>query len=288
MTDSRAETREPVVVAGSAPGEHFYPSKGTVCTEAFSRFLSEYRATLDSFFFVIELIRIADEGRVRAAAVLAKIEPDGPKRADYERSAANPDLALKEMRKHGFVNSKNLTNGIVNSFQSYFSSIIASAASKKPELLSSSQTIKIEDVLRFSRLKDVVAFIIDRKINDLSYGGLTEMERYFDERLGVAMFDNDAQRRMLRFFIESRNINVHNAGVVNDLFASRVGVVEGFEYEIGQRLHIDFDELVKLSQNAMQVALRIDGEVGEKFRILRRKHDSWERRRAQPLSAIHH
>jgi hypothetical protein len=254
----------------------FYPRRDIVCTDAFSRFLNEYHSNLDYFFFVIKLVANADEARAVASKALLKLETDPDKRANYEASVANPDATLKQLQKHSTILSRNLTNGIVNAFQRYFSSIINSAALRRPEIISSSQMIRIDEVLRFTRHKDLVAFIIDRKINDLSYGGLSEMEKYFDDRLGVQMFHDDRQRNLLRLFVEVRNINVHNGGIVNDLFASRVGTVEGFLYTKSKAFHVDMDALVTLSENAMRVALHIDSIVGAKFGLQRKAHRNWQ------------
>ncbi len=264
--------------------DFFYPRRDIVCTEAFSHFLKEYHANLDYFFFVIHLVTRVDEGRVRAAKALLTAEPDATKRTIYEGSAADPDATLRELQKHSSVSSRNLTNGVVSAFQRYFSSIINSAATKRPEMISSSQMIRVDDILRFTRHKDLVAFIIDRKINDLSYGGLTEMEKYFDDRLGVRMFNDDRQRDLLKFFVEVRNINVHNGGIVNDLFASRVGTVDGFPYVTGKLLHIDLEALIKLSENAMRVATQIDSNVATKFSLKRKAHRKWSdaRTRSKP------
>jgi len=268
----------------SAPfGNVFYPHHDTVCTDAFSRFLGEYHANLDLFFFVIRLVAKADDARVTASKALLVAESDPVKRAQYQKNIAQPDAMLDQLKKHSTVQSRNLTNGIVNAFQRYFSAIINSAASKRPEIISSSQTIKIEDVLRFKRHKDLIAFIIDRKINELSYGGLVDMEKYFDDRLGVRMFPNNRQRELLRLFVEVRNINVHNGGIVNDLFANRVGTVEGFAYTKGKTFHVDMDALVTLSENAMQVAMHIDATVGTKFGLLRKTHRSWKRPQKVPI-----
>ena len=254
----------------------FYPHSNTVCSGPFSRFLSEYHANLDFFFFVIGIVTQTDKNRLVASNALIVAETDPVKRADYEKSLANPDATLKVLQKHSTVQSRNLTNGIVNAFQSYFSEIINSAALKRPAMIASSQTVKVDDVLRFRRHRDLVAFIIDRKINELSYGGLTEMEKYFDDRLGVRMFDDDRQRELLRLFVEVRNINVHNGGIVNDLFASRVGTVEGFPYTNRKKLHIDMDSLVTLSGNAMRVAMHIDAAVSSKFALQRKTHRNWK------------
>jgi len=255
----------------------FYPRSDTVCTEPFSRFLKEYHANLDFFFFIIKLVGQADENRVRAAKALLSAEHDPAKRARYEETVAKPDAVLEQLREHATVQSRNLTNGIVNSFQRYFSSIINSAALKRPEMMSSSQTVRVDDVLRFTRHKDLVAFIIDRKINDLSYGGLAEMEKYFGDRLGVQMFNDVRQRELLRLFVEVRNINVHNGGVVNELFVSRVGEVEGFPYENKMNFHVDMPALIMLSENAMRVAVHIDTVVSSKFGLQRKMHRKWKR-----------
>jgi hypothetical protein len=254
----------------------FYPRRDIVCTDAFSRFLNEYHSNLDYFFFVIQLVANADKGRVIASKTLLKAETDPGKRANYEDSIANPEATLKELQKHSTILSRNLTNGIVNAFQRYFSSIINSAALKCPKMTSSSQTIRVDEVLRFTRHKDLVAFIIDRKINDLSYGGLNEMEKYFDDRLGVQMFHDDRQRDLLRLFVEVRNINVHNGGIVNDLFTSRVGTVGGFPYTKSKTFHVDMDALITLSENAMRGALHIDSVVGAKFGLQRKAHRNWQ------------
>lgn len=142
-------------------------------------------------------------------------------------------------------------------------------------ITSSQQTIRVEEVLRFTRYRELVAFIIDRKINDLSYGGLAEMEKYFDDRLSVQMFATDRQRELLRLFVEARNINVHNGGIANDVFESRVGAVSGYAYSKGKLFYLDFDALVNLSENAMEVAKRIDSVVGTKFKLQRKAHDRW-------------
>ncbi|MBY3194247.1 hypothetical protein [Rhizobium laguerreae] len=260
----------------SVESDMFYPPRNIVCTDAFSHFLNEYHRNIDYFFFVVRLVGMVDSQRVLAAKTLADFEKDADKRARLETNASDPGIALRQLTSHSVVQSRNLTNGIVNAFQRYFSSIIHSAALKKPMIISSSsQSVRIDDILRFSRHRDLVAFIIDRKINDLSYGGLSEMEKYYDDRLGVRMFDTDRQRDLLRLFVEVRNINVHNGGIVNELFVNRVGKVDGFPFQTGKSFHVDLDALITLSENAMQVARRIDETVSRKFGLKRKGHQVW-------------
>jgi len=130
--------------------DFFYPPRSTVCTKPFSQILADYHENLDSFFFLVRLVGHADEGRVRAAKALIP----GAKPGEIERlqkSANDPDAALRQLKRFSTVQSRNLTNSTVNGFQRYFSAIIQAAALRRPEILRSSETVRIDEVLRFKR-----------------------------------------------------------------------------------------------------------------------------------------
>ena len=261
--------------------DFFYPSRNVLGTKAFSSFLSDYYQNIDYFFFVIKLTSLSDRSRVAASKALlsvgSNLSTEDVRR--YEVSAKDEDATLRELQKFSTVLSRNLTNGVVASFQLYFSSIIQEAIARKPELLNASQTIKIEEVMRFRRHSDLVAYLIDKKVNELSYGGIRDMATYFRERLGIEMFDNDEQKNKMALFNEVRNINLHNGGVVNDLFLSRVKPLDGYSFLKGKRaLHIGLDQFVGLASNALRVALSIDRSVAEKFKLRRRVHVDWKKR----------
>jgi hypothetical protein len=260
----------PLALTGFFPGP-----TATLSTEPFSQFLTEYRANVNAFFFIMKVVSRIDDNRVTAAKALLSGEKDELARKKLQDSIDSPDEALKSLNQHASVMSMNLTNGVVSAFQRYFSSIVQAAALKQPLLLSSTQ-IKVDDVLRFSRHRDLVSFIVDRKVNELAYGGINDLERFFNDRLGVKMFESPRERDLLRLFIEARNINVHNGGIVNDIFLSKAGSVEGFEYVRGKRFHVDYDALVALTVNAMKVAVHIDAAVSKKFRIRRKLDTNWD------------
>lgn len=259
------------------PSEHFYPSKDTKCSEPFSIFLSDYHAHLDAFYFLIKIVSYADEVRTQAAKALAATSRSTEERIKYEKEAQEKDMVLSELQKHATVHSQNLTNGLVSAFQRYFCGVIESIALRRPEILASSKTLRIDEILRFSRHRDLVAHLVQKRVNDLAYGGLKELETYFSDRLGIDMFDHDEKRNLLQIFIEARNINVHNGGFVNEQFLRRVGKQSEFEFKKGDKLHLDFNDLVRLSENAMGVALHIDESAVGKFRLRRKSHASWSK-----------
>ncbi len=263
----------------SGPSEFFYPPSKTICTSAFSRFLTEYHENLDSFLFVLRVVAKADETRLVASKALLPLARTDAEREKYQKSIDNEDMILNQLKKHSRVQSQNLTNGAVNAFQRFFSSLVQSVALKRPETIASSAQVRIEEVVKFRSRKQLIEFLVDKKVNELAYGGLQDMERFFVERLGVAMFDNEIERSLLRLFIEARNINVHNGGLVNSVFVSRVGNVDGFSYSLGKRFHVNFENLTRLSENAMRVAMRLDREVAAKFRMQTKSHSTWTKKK---------
>lgn len=259
--------------------EFFYPPPKTICTSAFSRFLTEYHENLDSFMFVIHVVAKADETRVAAAKALLPLAQTDTERDKYQTTVENKDLILKQLARHSRVQSQNLTNGAVNAFQRFFSGLVQSVALKRPETIASSAHVRIEDVVKFRSRTKLIEFLVDKKVNELAYGGLQDMDRFFVERLGIAMFHDELERSLLRIFIEARNINVHNGGIVNSTFVSRVRNVDGFIYSPGKHFHVDFDNLTRLSENAMRVAMRLDRDVAAKFRMQTKSHSAWTKKK---------
>jgi hypothetical protein len=89
------------------------------------------------------------------------------------------------------------------------------------------------------------------------------------------MFATDTARVLLTAFVEIRNVNVHNGGIVNELFLSKVGKIDGFEFARGRQFHVDMDKLILLSDNAIRTALGIDQAVATKFGLQRKAHKLW-------------
>ena len=256
----------------------FYPPRDIVCTRAFSNFLLEYHSNFDSFFYIASLAIKSDDVRVRAANLFVRhlsANASDEERERHRKAASDLDAAWRQLRKFAPLLSRNLTNTAVSGVQRYFSEIIQTVALKKPEILKSAQTLRVDEILNFNNHKDLVAYLIDRKINELSYGGLDGVEEYFSDRLGIKMFTSDQQRTLLKVFFELRNINVHSGGIVNDLFLRRVGQVDGFQFVRGECFHVDMDELEKLAGNAIQIALEVDRSTASKFKLRRKAHDIW-------------
>ena len=251
------------------------PVKSDLCTEMSYRFLRRHRTIFDFFFFAIHMAKRMDEQRLVAARALAK---GGP--AKYQEQLAkieeNKDPIFSKLQEFGGYQSEIICIRLVDNILCFISETIQYCMFKKPDLLKSSELIKVEDVLKFSRKSDIVRFLVDRKINELSYGGIKDISDFLNSRTGISLVETDGERDLLTIAVELRNIYTHNRAKVNDLFLRRVGSANSLiNAEAGQRLHADFDLIVDLSNNMFQIAQRLDRQVAKKFRTRRKQYRTW-------------
>jgi hypothetical protein len=70
---------------------------------------------------------------------------------------------------------------------------------------------------------------------------------------------------------ELRNIHTHNRGIVNEIFLKRVGQKKygDFDFTLDETTRVDFEKFVILSRNAIDVAMRLDANLGKKFGVRR-------------------
>lgn len=262
------------------PGGFHLPQEKVVCTKTFWEFVSAYKETLDFFFFTVELAHRADHVSLTSAKALVGLEKDSNKRERLQEIIDNPGRVSKKLAAFSEINSRNILTGIADSFLWYISNIIQQAIRRKPEIIKSGETVRVDDIFNYSSRRELINYLIDRKINSLSYGGLKQIEKYLTDSLGVELFNNERDRNLLRIFIEIRNIHTHNRGVVNRIFLDRVGGIVGefdFNFKEGRKAHLGFDELSDFANTCVITAQSLDENTSRKFSIERRKISTWLR-----------
>ena len=156
---------------------------------------------------------------------------------------------------------------------------------KRPDLVKSGDSIKIEDVFDFRSKKEIINYLIDRMVNSFSYSGVEKIERFISDSLVVNLFNEDESRNIMKIFIETRNIHVHNRGFVNRIFLSRVERHRDFEFVEGKRAHLNFDNLVRLSKVCIETSVRLDEQISKKFGIERKRYGTWKKKKAKSVSS---
>jgi len=245
-----------------------------LCTRPLYRFLRDFDETVRFFLFTVHLAARADETRLIASKALH--EGQGREHEEeYKKIIRNPAPVSEELRKFRYLQSQNLVLRVSNVFLLYYSEIIQAAILKRPEILKSKQTIRWDELLGFTRFDQVVRYLIDKKINELSYAGLDQMEEFMFERLGLQGAVTDDQRELAAILVEIRNIYTHNRGVVNGIFLGRVKNHMGFKFTEGKYFHVNFDHFMRLCANCLEVAYLIDEAVAKKFGLKRKRYKVW-------------
>jgi hypothetical protein len=211
----------------------FQPLENIVGTKSLYFYFYDFSQIVESFIFTVKIAASVDQYATNAAHALAAIdkglleEETEEKIAELERRR-NAQLARieakgaqKQLAEYSMMNVRHLVTTLADCFLTFVSHLIQSALKKSRNTLKSSETIRIDDLLEFKTNKALTNYLIDRKINELSYGGIRKIEEYIKDILGIDMFKDDKSRDLLIIFLELRNIYVHNRGFVNNLFLTR-------------------------------------------------------------------
>jgi hypothetical protein len=160
----------------------------------------------------------------------------------------------------------------VDNFLSYISEVLQLAIVKRSEILRSSETITLDEVLRFSKYKDLISYLVDRTINRLSYKSFSDIDKYISDKTNISLVQTDPERTLLMTSIELRNIYSHNRGEASDATMTRL---ERFDHPLtlrkGERVEADLFLIEELLANLTFIARRADGEFARKFRLPRRR-----------------
>lgn len=253
----------------------YFPPETILASRALYLFLLDYHKVVDLFFFTVHLAHSADHVSLTASkALIVGVKSE----EDRQRLQANidaPDRAVKKLYEFGSLNSKNLAVNIVDAFLWFISATIQGAMKQRPEMVKSGESVKIEDIFEFRNKKELIDYLIDRKVNSISYGGMSRVEKFIAEAIGVATFPDEETRALMQIFIEVRNIQVHNRGIVNRVFLGRVTKHQRFQFVEGQRAHLCFEELVELTRVCVRTAIDLDMKICKKFGIKQKRYSTW-------------
>jgi hypothetical protein len=152
----------------------------------------------------------------------------------------------------------------VNIFLTYLSDIAAEIVIAKPEILKSDEHLKYKDILSFDNMEDLISFLAEKKISDLSYAGIKILDEFFRSRLKIDIFIDDKERDFVGFAIEVRNIFTHNYGRVNSIFTKRI---PESNLRVGEQFAVDKNTLNQVEHALRSAVSRLDQQAVAKFSL---------------------
>ena len=142
---------------------------------------------------------------------------------------------------------------VVDNYLAYLGELLALTFRCRPETMRSSDQVSYEFVLTHDTMDDLVGALAERRVERLSYAGFPELNSFFEERLGFALFDGEEQKQAVVRAIEIRNLIVHRRAVVDRRFLDRVDHPDA---KLGNRLPLRATD-VSSSSEVLSNAVRL-------------------------------
>jgi hypothetical protein len=168
----------------------------------------------------------------------------------------------------------------IESFDLYLLSVLRQIFMSRPEMLKSEGKVDVADVIDLKNFEAIVAKIAERKLHDLSYKPLAELQAYIQRTTGIALFENKEIFDTVTLASEVRNLIAHNDCCISDIFRNRVKDVQ-VDYQIPERgRFLISDEWLRKTSYALDgVVFRFDEAVCGKFEIYTRDRKKWSLKR---------
>lgn len=144
----------------------------------------------------------------------------------------------------------------------YFKDILSEVVRKKPEILKSNDKESHEYILSFKSFDELIEDLIEKKIKQLFYGSINDIKKFFKDRLGINLFENEEIERSFHQFVQQRNLIVHNRGIISSEF-----VEEFKQFTVGHTIHFKYNNLSEINIFISNIIADIDIKLRKKFNL---------------------
>lgn len=240
-------------------------SKSRDGTAEFQRFHAEHRGIVDYTLLVTQLVSRADDVVRIATKALYEHGIDSDISAEaYEERIKNGAGVMKVFRKHRNMFVQMIVCRCVDNYLCFVSDLLHAIFLARPESLKSSEQERLDFILQHQSFDELIAAIAEKRVHQLSYQGMDSIAAYFENRLGLTMFENDEERTAIIDLIQCRNLIVHNRGKVNALY---VGKVASSKLTIGDVVDFDADELFMSIDRICAAGVHLEQAARTKFSL---------------------
>ena len=154
---------------------------------------------------------------------------------------------------------------LVDNSLCYFKDILSEVVKKQPKVLKSSKEEETHEfILSFETIDELRRSLSDKKIKELFYGSIEDIKKFFLDRLGIKLFDNDADEKNFSMVIKQRNLIVHNRGIVTQELAEEFFI---YKDNVGQNISFGYEQLSNINKIINNLIIEIDIKLREKFKL---------------------
>ncbi|MFE2486138.1 hypothetical protein ACFXGR_23130 [Streptomyces mirabilis] len=150
----------------------------------------------------------------------------------------------------------------VDNFLSYVSDILTQAIITRPDLLKTQEQVSLEEVLNHASLEDFVRWAAERRVNQLSFKGLSDIAQYVEKRLGMTLHSSEDDWTSLNEAVAVRNIIVHRRAIIDERF---LWSIKDSKLTVGQKYEVPREKLAQAMKCTMRIVHDFDSRIAEKF-----------------------
>lgn len=158
-------------------------------------------------------------------------------------------LNLRKFNEEKMLLYKSSLMNIISTVECFLSDILQKYLKKYKQEITSVLILKkdkqftMDELESFESIEDAKTYIIDSKIENLIRGGFEDWVDFLKEKMHMHMgYLNDEKEKIIEIF-QRRNIVVHNKGIVNSIYLSKVADKHQNEIKMGERIFLDRDYL---------------------------------------------
>ena len=149
---------------------------------------------------------------------------------------------------------------MVSLFEYYICDIIKYIYSKKIYILKTGKKgLDYETILSFKTMDELNEYIIEKERDTIGYKSYEDIKKYFKNKFKID-FTKLKNENTINLIFETRNIIVHNRGIVNEKFLLKV---KNSGYKLGDVVKIDEDYLDNALRILRALTFYIDDRVKE-------------------------
>lgn len=115
------------------------------------------------------------------------------------------------------------------------------------------KSLPLEEIRKLGSLQNAEDYLIEKEVENIMRGSFEEWRKFFTTKTKLCFnfLKNDEQE--INEIFQSRNLLVHNGGIVNNIYLSNVG--SQYKKQIGSKLDIDKDYLNKAINTLERIGL---------------------------------
>lgn len=261
MTEQEAESRDTRSPAQTSTRKELDPldiNPPDTGTAAASQYYKAAYETWRFIDFVVDTVFVMDES-ARKLSKIAGVKDSGNVEKKGDR------ISRKEfLLRNSQLMMQMFLARLVDNFQTYIVEVIRSVLVKRPEILTSKdRQLSLEYAFQFTTMEELKADLVENKVNDLSYQGLSDLREWCEGR-GIPLVIRDDDLPLLAEAIETRNVITHNRGVVGRKYLRHF---PGRNWSFGSPRELDPHEVNQVLALLNRVVRLTDSAVVDKFAL---------------------